>query len=206
MVKISLYISALLCLTLLSFECGKTCAEVSYSFSMAEQFYPELDSIKIGDTLWAVSSHSTTFRDTGTGNNIDYSSSVLGSNIRLLNYTDSAIIASGNIGAFHSFTTLVVEGSEVGNDNLPDENKGVNYEEENDSFLLRIAFIPKEKGIYGISLGNAGAVRHNHGCELAAVELENANANNHLYLYQNSRPGYQISSYERTHLYCFKVY
>ncbi len=186
--------------------CGKTCEQVSYNFSMAEQFFPEVDSIKIGDTLWVIAQHSVIFKDANSGNDISYSGSKLGLNIVASNLTDSANVASGNIGAFNSFNTVIVYGSAVGNDNLPDQNKGVNFEERNDSFLLKVAFIPKQKGVYGISLGNGAAVRKNHGCELAAFEIDNSNQNNHLYYYQNSRPGYVMSDYERTHLYCFKVY
>lgn len=186
--------------------CGKTCVEATYNFTMTEQFNPETDSIKVGDTLWVVSSHSTTFKDISTSNDIDYSNSKVNLNMRLLNFTDSTIVASGNIGAFPDFNTVIVEGTAVGNDNLPDQNEGVYFEESDNQFLLKVAFRPKQKGIYAISLGDAVAERRNHGCELAYINVANSNNDNHLFYYQDSRPGYQISGYESTHLYCFKVY
>ncbi len=186
--------------------CGKTCLEATYSFSATEYFYPELDSIKIGDTLWVASSHSTIFKDSVSGRQADYTGSAFGLNMRLLNYTDSATITSGSPGAFDAFTTVVINGTAIGNDNLPNENKGVNYEQTQDSFILKVAFIPKKKGVYGISLGNAGATRLNHGCELATASVVNTNFDNHLYYYQRLVPNSEINSYERTHLYLFKVY
>jgi len=206
MIKNIFISTALVCIILQFLGCGKTCVQVSYYFNMTEKFYPEYDSIKIGDSLWVISEHSVVFKDANTDNNINYSGSKLGLNLRALNFTDSAIVASGNFGAFHSFNTVIINGTAVGNDNLPDENKGVNFEERNDSFLLRLAFIPKGKGIYGISLSDGAAVRRNHGCELASFEVINSNQNNHLYYYQNLYPNQEISDYERTHVYWFKVY
>ena len=199
-------ILALLYSSFYFYSCGKTCVEATYNFNMTERFYPEQDSIKIGDTVWTVSSHSTTFNDTVSGNSVDYNGSTLGLNIRLLNYTASSNVDSGNLGAFHSFTTVVTNGSEVGNDNIPDENKGVNFQQMNNQYFLKVAFVPKEKGIFGISLSDAVAMRRHNGCELAYVTITNDNTNKHLYYYQNIRPDYEISSYEKTHLYCFKVY
>ena len=186
--------------------CGKTCLEATYSFTVREHFYPEQDSIKVDDTLWVVSSHSTIFKDSVSGMQADYKGSAFGLNIGLLNYTDSATIRSGSPGAFDAFTTLLVNGTATGNDNLPNENKGINFEQTQDSFVLKVAFVPKKKGVYGISLGNAGATRLNHGCELAAAMVINTNFDNHLYYYQRLVPNSNINSYEQTHLYLFEVY
>ena len=187
-------------------SCGKNCTEATYNFDMTERFYPEQDSLRTGDTLWVVSSHSSIIKDKASGMEGDFSGSDLGLNIGLLNFTDSTTITSSDPGAFNAFTTFIIIGSEIGGDNLPNQNKGVHFEKRQDSFVLKVAFIPKVKGIYGISLGDAGTTRRNHGCELAIGSVTNTNAENHLYYYQRLFPNNEINSYESTHLYLFKVY
>lgn len=193
-----------LTIILSSFGCGKNCKDAKYSFSMEEFFSPKKDSISVGDTLWVTSSHSTTFQDLINNQHIDFSNSQIGTNIRILSFSDTSKTVTGSV---NDFGIIIIYGNEVSNDNIPSENKGFIYEEINGSYMLKLGFIGSKKGIYSISLGNSiGIVQRKRGCEKASIEIENANVNKHLYYYQDFRPGYQISEYERTHMYCFKVY
>jgi hypothetical protein len=185
-------------------SCGHHCVEAKYYFSMTESFSPEKDSISLGDTLWVASSHPTTFLDSVTKAEIDFSNSQLGTPFEVLKFPDTA----GNvIGAVNDFDFITKAGSLAGNDNIPTQNKGFIYEEIDNHYILEIGIVAKQKGVYGISLGDDISVtRKNKGCEKANIKIENANSDNHLYYYQNFRPDYVISDYERTHIYCFKVY
>lgn len=182
----------------------KSCVDASYHFTMNENFLPEKDSIRVGDTLWMNSSHSTTFIDLSSNKSVDFSNSLLGSNIRILQFPEASTNVSG---AVNNFIIVKIFGREIGNDNIPAENKGFYFEEINSNYTLKLGFVAKQKGIYVISVGNSlGVVQNNQGCSKADVEINNNNNNNHLYFYQNFFPGSTISDYTRTHVYCFKVY
>jgi hypothetical protein len=173
---------------------------------MTEVFSPETDSIKLGDTLYLESSHSTSFTDlsNGNGKQVNFEGSFFGTNIRILEFPDTSTEV---IGAVSNFGLVIVNGSETGNDNIPVANKGVYYQELNSEFVIKIKFIALKKGIYTISIADSKAVTDGkNGCIKADFEIKNNNVDNHIYYYQNWRPGYQISEYEQTHIYCFKVY
>ena len=81
------------------------------------------------------------------------------------------------------------------------------FDKINDSFFLKIAVIPKSTGIYALGISDdAGVHRKGDNCTKASFAFQFANTNQHLYYYENNRPGYTISDYERQHMYCFKVY
>ena len=189
---------------LLSARCGKPCKEAQYQFFMQEIFYPEKDSMLVGDTLFLSSSHSTTFKDTLSNSLINFNDANLGTNLRILRFPDNSTTV---VGGINDFNIITLHGMPSGNDNIPEENKGFYFEEKDNNYLLNLAFVPKQKGIYAISLGNSlGTIQRGQSCVKADIEIANANINNHLYFYQNWRPGYVISNYEKTHMYCLKVY
>lgn len=182
---------------------SKSCVEAKYQFYMQQSFSIERDSILVSDTLWLYSSHSTTFRDSVSGNQIDFSNSQIGVNLSILNFPDTS---QSPIGAIYNFNFINVFGRELSNVNLPTQNKGFIYDETNGNYTLKLGFIAKVRGIYAFFLGNSnGVIKNNHSCEKAGIEITNSNSNNHLYYYQNFRPGYEIPSYEKTHIYCVKV-
>ena len=200
--NIILFLSIFIFLT--SLGCGKNCKEAKYSFLMQETFSPEKDSIAVGDTLWVNSSHSTSFTDLNSQEEVDFSNSQIGSNIRILNFPDTSQTV---IGAVNDFDIIKIYGNETGNDNIPTENKGFYYQEINGNYIFKLGFIAKKKGVYGISLGNDfGIVQRKGGCEKATIEIDNANTNTHLYYYENFFPGDPVSQYTIRHAYFFKVY
>lgn len=195
--------SIIFMLIVANFSCGKTCREASYSFAMSEIFYPEMDSIAVGDTIWVTSSHSTIFKDSITGTNVDYSGSSIGLTLRLLNLTNATQL----IGGFPNFATVIINGSAVGGDNLPAENKAVYYQQSNNFNLLKVLFVAKEKGLFGISLGNSGAIRRKgHDCESATIEVANSNNDTHYKYYEMLFPNGKISDYEKKHVYYVLVH
>ncbi|HEY2721434.1 MAG TPA: hypothetical protein VGI82_06905 [Chitinophagaceae bacterium] len=184
--------------------CGKPCVEAQYQFSMQESFSPDRDSILVGDTIFMLSSHSTSFRDNSINDLIDFSGSQIGANLRVLSMPTNTNVV---IGAMNDFAFLIYQGKTTGNDNLPSENKGLLLEENSSNYELNIGLIAKQKGTYLVSLGNSGGIiKKNHGCEKADIEIDNSNVNNHLYFYENFFSGLPLSDYTKTHIYCFKVY
>ena len=184
--------------------CFKNCKEVKYQFKMEESFFPEKDSINIGDTLWINSSHSTRFTDLLSNAQIDFSNSNLSTNVRILNLPDTS---QEVIGGIYDFDIIKSNGNEIGNDYIPSENKNFYFEEKNNIYLLSLGVIPKKKGIYCISVSNSiGIIQRKSGCEKADIEINNANVNRHLYFYQNFFHGLPPDEYSKTHAYCFKVY
>ena len=199
----NLIFSSCIAIVLCSIGCGKNCKDAKYSFLMQESFSPEQDSIAVEDTIWVNSSHSTTFQDLTSNTEIDFSNSQIGSVVRILNFPDTSQTA---IGAVYDFDIIKIYGNEIGNDNIPNENKGFFYEEINGNYILKLGFIAKKKGVYGISLGNSiGIVERKGGCEKATIEIDNTNSNTHLYYYENFFPGDTTSVYTKTHVYFFKV-
>jgi hypothetical protein len=199
----NLIFSTFVFIVLSSLGCGKNCKEAKYFFLMQESFSPEKDSIAVGDTIWVNSSHSTTFQDMYSHATVDFSNSQIGSNIRILNFPDTSQTV---IGAVYDFDIIKIYGNEVDSNNIPTENKGFYYEEINGNYLLKLGFIAKKKGIYGISLGNSiGVIQRKGGCEKATIEIDNTNANTHLYYYENFFPDGNTSVYTEEHVYFFKV-
>lgn len=187
-------------------SCKRPCVESSYQFKMTEIFTPQSDSMKVGDTLYLQSNHSIYFTDDFQPNAepVNFGGSFLGANIRMLEFPDSA---TDVVGAVPSFRILITNGSEIGNDNLPSENKGFYYQELNSQFVLKVSFVALKKGIYAISVIDTKAITDGkNSCIKAGFEIKNVNSDNHIYYYQSWRPNYIISEYERTHMYCFKVY
>jgi hypothetical protein len=200
----NLIFSSCIAIVLTSIGCGKNCKDAKYSFLMQESFSPEKDSIALGDTIWVNSSHSTTFEDLNSQATVDFSNSQIGSNIRILNFTDTSQTV---MGAVYDFDIIKIYGNEVGNDNIPTENRGFYYQEINGNYILKLGFIAKKKGVYGISLGNSiGIVQKKGSCEKANVEIDNTNANTHFYYYENFFPNDSTSAYTKKHVYFFKVY
>ncbi len=184
--------------------CFRNCKDAKYQFSMVDSFAPETDSLRIGDTLWARSTHSTTFTDLLTNAQVNFSNSNIGVNLRILNLPDTSQQVAGGIS---DFDILTIDGNEVGNDNIPSQNKNFYFEEKKNSYLLKLALVPKKKGTYCISFSNSvGVVHRKKGCEKAGIEIDNSNTNNHLYLYQTFFHGLPLDEYTKTHVYCFKVY
>ena len=185
-------------------SCGKRCVDAQYNFNMQEVFYPEKDSILVGETLFMESVHSTIFNDTLINKSIDFSGSNIGSSLRLLRFPDNS---STVVGGMNDFEIHILEGNAPGNDNIPTENKGVFFTERNGNYRLKISLIAKQKGIYAISLGDAiGIVEKRNSCEKANISIKNVNLNKNLYYYQNFFNGLPINDYSKTHVYCFKVY
>jgi hypothetical protein len=208
--KYKLFITvALISVTMIYSRCKPSiCSDaIAYSFQVNNaKAYPDKDSIKTGDTLWIEINFPTKLQDVVTGNTIDYGNAVnLGEDLSLLIFTGGSVSDPGASYANTNFDYFIANGGA----GLTSINGVRNFlfSELNGSYLLKVGIIPKKAGIYGLGIGNpTGVYRKNDACTKASFAISFYNTNQHLYYYQNNRPGYSISDYEQQHMYCFKVY
>jgi hypothetical protein len=188
---------------------GRICGDNNtYTFiNNNARAYPDKDSIRIGDTLWIDITMPTTLRDITTNSMIDFSEAVsVGNSPGLGKFTGGSVSDPGTIGAVDKFNYYITKGQLI-NSSILNERMQFSFDKLNDSFVLKFAVIPKSTGIYALGISDdAGVHRKGDNCTKASFAFQFANTNQHLYYYQNNRPRYVISDYERQHMYWFKVY
>lgn len=185
--------------------CRKNCVETSYSFNISARAYPDKDSIHVGDTLWLEVNAPTTLHDNLSGTTVDYSGAEnLGTAVKLLSINGGSLSDPGTSYVMDSFDFVLQIGRAYSSDQFANNYL---YEGVNNEYKFRLAVIPKRTGTFCLGISDATNVyRNKNKCTKASFITNYNETNQHLYLYLNSRPGYDISNYERTHLYCFKVY
>ena len=185
--------------------CKKKCFPMHYDFAIDTTFfYPELDSIAIGDTLFFRSETSNQLSNLADGKKIDYSNSPnFGA---IIGFTELIGLNQTN-GAVDDFTIIPNKGKIYTDSNVPSPTrvKQVIFAEENRKYILSFALIPNKKGIYSLGTGDMPSVIKN--CDRSAISMNITNTNSHLhYLQDIYYGGGPISPLDLTHSYCFKVY
>jgi hypothetical protein len=189
--------------------CNKrlNCNVTIYSFETNIKAFPDSDSINIGDTIWFELICPTKLRDAISGTMIDYRGAEnFGIAIRIFELTGGTVSVPGGVGAVFDFDYKLVFGEFIPDNLLPNENRDYKFVEVGNEYRFKLGVIPKKSGIFSISPGNAANVyTKRNKCDKASFSITFANTNQHLYFYEQNRPGYTPSEYERTHMYCFKV-
>jgi hypothetical protein len=186
---------------------GIICNQATYSFSTGIKAQPDLDSVNINDTVWLDFSCSTNLIDLVSGGNIDYSGAEnFGTDINFFEFVGGNINNPGVVAAVSAFDYKLVYGTFLPDSHLPEQNRDYNFAEVANEYKFRLGIIPKRRGIFSFSPGNAiNVYRRNDRCTKAGFQITFTNTNQHLYFYEQNRPGYTPSVYEQTHMYCFKV-
>ncbi len=179
--------------------CHRPCNEPDYNFSVTESFFPEQDSINVGDTLFLTSIIPKAETDINTRMIIDFSS--------LGNLGDNLVIS--DISKFNtqrdaadSFSYFNVHGkiysSQYG-------AKQLTFEETDSAHFLKVGLIALKKGLYILTVPDIpGVYRTGHvKCGRGNFEILNSNVDKHLYLFENMWG--QLSNYDSLHSYCIKV-
>ncbi|HEY2721435.1 MAG TPA: hypothetical protein VGI82_06910 [Chitinophagaceae bacterium] len=203
MVNRAVYFGSLLLAILLS-DCHKPCNLPNYSFLVNETFSPEKDSIHIGDTLWLTCTIPETLKDINSQNEIDFSQAEdLASDLVI---SDISKFDSER-GAVDSFNYTQIQGS-IHTDQSADPQgvKQLSFEENSNSYLLQVGLIAKKAGAYIMTMPDNPHVYRKGmpNCGTANFQFLNGNTKQHLYLFENIWG--QLSNYDSTHSYCFKVY
>ncbi|MBS1758779.1 MAG: hypothetical protein JST23_01550 [Bacteroidetes bacterium] len=187
---------------------NRDCKREYFAFTTFATAYPDLDSINKFDTLWLQLDQSVIFKDNISGSNIDYSKAAnLGCAIGFFNLVAGGISNPDTIpvAAVSLFSIKLIDGLETVSTN-PQKFKEYKFSEVNGRYKLKIAIVPHNAGIFSISISNATNVyKYSNPCSKASFEINFEQTNQHIYFYEQNRPGYTPSLYEQTHLYCFKV-
>ncbi len=183
------------------------CNEIIYSFQTNIRTFPDVDSLNVNDTIWIDFSCPTKLMDVYSGNIIDYSGAEnFGTDISFLEFTGGSVNNPGGIAAVDAFEYKLIYGIFIPDSHLPNQNKDYKFIEVGNEYKFKLGIIPKRSGIFTFSPGNATNVyTKQNKCDKASFSITLANTNQHLYFYEQNRPGYTPSEYERTHMYCFKV-
>jgi hypothetical protein len=183
------------------------CTQTVYSFEGNYKAYPDLDSIHINDTIWIELNEPTQLQDLMTNRWVDYSGAEnFGPSIQYLQLTGGDVLNTGVVPAGNLFDNVLILGTTIPS-NQPELVLGFKCKEENGMYRFKLGIVPKSNGLFTIGASDAtGVYRKSNKCDKASFSLIFKNTNQHLYLYEQSRPGYTPSMYERSHLYVFKVY
>lgn len=183
------------------------CRQNIYSFESFYKAYPTSDSIQVNDTVYFELNTPIQLKDLTTNQTIDYSGAEnFGPSIQFISLSAGDSLKTGATPAAEDFDNVLFRGISIKSD-APDLVKGFRCIEENGEYKFLVGIIPRKKGLFAIGLSDAaGVYLKKNTCDKAGFSLTFKNTNQHLYLYEQSRPGYTPSGYEREHLYCFKVY
>lgn len=187
----------------------KNCVDAQFGFAITNKIYPDNDSIQVGDTIWVEVDVPVKLSDLRTNKEVDYSGAMnLGTAVQFLKLGKGNAQAGNATEAAVAFKTVLVLGDVVDNSGTPFSKKVKEFlfKEINGRYRFKVGFIALEMGDFVIGPGNAaGVARFSDKCTKASFNITIADTDQHLYLYQQSRPGYEISPYERSHMYCVRV-
>jgi hypothetical protein len=194
----------ILVVTLVFIECHKPCNEPDYTFKTGEFFSPEVDSIKIGDTLWLQSIVPKLQEDINTQQQVDFSHAQnMGSTLII---SDIYRFSNSDRGAIGKFEYFKKTGNIFSDPKLDSSGvKQLAYYETDSSYTLEIGMIAKDTGNYILTVtDNLGVYRKGETrCGVASFEIINQNNNRHQYLFENVIG--TLSEYDTEHSYCIKV-
>ncbi|MCC6290325.1 MAG: hypothetical protein IT249_20805 [Chitinophagaceae bacterium] len=183
------------------------CTESRYTFNVPINIYPDDEIIHINDTIWFECDFLSNQTDLQTNTIINYSNAEnLGTGLSLLKLTGGDVSDPGAIAAANEFGYVIKNGVFIQGSSLPDQGRTYNFSELNNTYKFKLGAVAQQKGDYLIGVGNASNVyTKDDECTKAAFIITIANTDQHLNIYQQNRPGYVLSDYEQTHVYCFKV-
>lgn len=180
------------------------CSQTDYSFNSYFKIYPDLDSIRIGDTIYIEFSHSNVFYDSVKSMNVDFKKAVnLGSVISFTEFLDN----QQEIGAVNQFYRTLYTGRMNPQSAGNDQNEAYLFDEVNSEYKFRLAITPKKKGKYVITLHNAANVYTElEKCSKASFQYKFQNTNQHFYFLMQWQPNAILQEPGKSRVYYFKVY
>ena len=183
------------------------CREMDLSFEGFYKAYPDRDSIRTADTIWLESSIPVLQKNLATGEIVNFTGAVnLGFSISYIELKGGDLNSPGAISSAAEFTNVLIKGIESV-PVRPEQIRNFRFVEENGFYHFKLAIIPKKRGLFAIAPGNSGSVYTNDNkCWEAGFSLTFKDTNQRIFLYEQSRPGYAVSAYERSHMYVFRVY
>ncbi len=198
----------LLAIAIINSGCPKPCVESSYSFAVSSQINPDIDSVRVGDTVFLSSSFSNRLTNQSTGMTIDYSgASDIESTLSIAELIPGDSIPKGSVYDFKyaSLIGIIYNSTSIPS---PETVQQLKYQEAGNNYQLKIGLIPQRKGVFALGIGNglSNARAKSGKCEKASFDFTLANTSQHIYFFKSWRPGYNLSPSDTLKLYCFKVY
>jgi hypothetical protein len=208
-IKRIFWIAGVFLTILVGWGCHGSCVTEHSNFDNGgtASFYPVLDSIKIGDTIFFSCEIPTKLgyisNNAGDSAFYDFSGA---SNVRtdlnisafpVKDFITSAIDSFIYVPGFGSFTPNTIQGSGA---------QVITFQELSDKYMFSIGMIAQKKGIYGIAI--IDIFQAEKKCLDIAVGITlDKNIDQHFYLVQNLyNDGRPIEPIDQTHSYWFKVY
>ena len=188
--------------------CPKPCIEANYSFNVNAQIGPDADSVRVGDTIFLTSNFSTKLRDVVSGDSINYSNSEgIGSDLSILKLITGVYPGQD---AAKNFEFISITGKIYNDPGIPSPNRvqQLTYQEDNNSYQLKIGIIPKQTGLYYLGVDNGLSIgrKSSHSCEKAAFSINLNNTNQHLKYFSEWNSNNSLTTYEQQRVCFLKVY
>jgi len=169
-----------------------------FEYNGSDIFYPEADSIKIGDTIYL----SCIIRKSDLPSNL-YKQENLGGNL-IVSSVDS--FTNSNRGAVQSFNYFNIQGQLYSDSKFnPGNVKQIRYLETDSSYNLLVAIISRVSGPFVFTFTDVPGVHWSGAgkCGTANMMFDNLNENKHLYIIENKYG--PLSSRDSIMSYCFVV-
>ncbi len=176
----------LLAFAIISSGCPKPCIEASYSFAANTQISPDLDSIKIGDTLYLISTFPTSLFDQTNRTIIDYSNANdIESTLSIAQLITGDSIPKGSVHDFR-YTSELGMIYNVANIPSPETIQQLRYQQVANNYQIKVGLIPQHAGIFALGIGNGLSNGRNKSnkCEKASFMFTIANTAQHIYFFQ----------------------
>lgn len=182
------------------------CKLTVYSFEGHYKAYPDQESLHVNDTIWLELEVPTRLLNKETNQMVDYTGAEnFGTAISYIELKGGDILNSNSLPAANSFDNVLKKGVQLTPIN-PQYTRAFQFVEEAGSYRFKVGIVPKKKGLFAIAPGNAENVyTRSNQCDKAGFDLTFTDTEQHMYLLEQSRPGYTPSELERTHTFCFKV-
>ena len=145
------------------------CANIRYQFELGVHAFPDLKTLSVGDTLYLNINDSTAQLDRNTNKVVNYSGVVnLGSFINF-QQIDSTTRSTKN--CLDKFELIEMDGEKL-NNTFHGMGQEYRFTERNNRFLLKIAIVCKQQGVYDIVFSNSNnTFRSSDRCTKANFDI-----------------------------------
>lgn len=204
--KILKYSIFLLGCSLVFMGCPRECVSPERAYQAIHQILFS-DSISVGDTIWlksemdckAMQNYVTSTTDHFCGANFSFT-------LGMIKYTIVESKYTAN-GAVDDFKIINIKGRIWNSKDIPspDAVNQVEFEAQDDKYLLEVGIIPQKQGYFTIGLGNGGSYDGRH-CDRATLSniIEPNFSNMELFIKVNNNR--DITGEDLSSFFCFEVH
>ena len=180
----------------------------NYNFNVNCQFSPDMDSIKVRDTIYLTVAFPTSLKDQNSGHIIDYSNSDdIESTLRIAQLVEGDSLSEGAAGDFKYYSSLgrIYNSTAIPSPELVQQLK---YQQIGSDYQLKVGLIPQQTGIFALAIGD-GVSNTRNNSNKCKKQVLNLLFPEHLNMFIISKTGgpdiiYLLLKFQN--LYCFKVY